>query len=98
MTAYNVTRTNTLSPDVAARKAARKKVIERAHKLEQESYLGMMKKKRLRYALFFATITAANDQLSPDSTGNTPLSSCTGSQRKTSESARRSSAHQESQL
>jgi hypothetical protein len=50
MTAYNFTRTNTLSPDVAARKAARKKVIERAHKLEQESYRAMMKKKRLLQA------------------------------------------------
>jgi hypothetical protein len=47
MTAYNFTPTHTLSPDVAARKAARKKVIERAQQLEQESYKAMMRKRRM---------------------------------------------------
>jgi hypothetical protein len=45
MTAYNVTRTSTLSPDVAARKAARKKVIERAQQVERKSYKAFMQKK-----------------------------------------------------
>jgi hypothetical protein len=40
MTAYNVTRANTLSPAVTARKAARKKVIERAQRIERKSYGG----------------------------------------------------------
>ena len=38
-------RTNTF-PDVAARKAARKKVIEQARELERESYKAMMQKRR----------------------------------------------------
>ena len=46
MTAYNVTRTIPRSPDVAARKAARKKVIERAQRIERESYKALMRKKR----------------------------------------------------
>lgn len=46
MTAYNFTPIHTLSPDVAARKAARKKVIERAQQLERESYKAFMRKKR----------------------------------------------------
>ena len=46
MTAYNFTPTHTLSPDVAERKAARKKVIERARRLEQESYKAFMRRKR----------------------------------------------------
>ena len=50
MTAYNFTRTNTHSPDVAARKAARKKVIERAQQVERESYKAHMRKKRLLQA------------------------------------------------
>ena len=37
MTAYTFPRTQTFSPDVAARKAARKKVVERAQQLERES-------------------------------------------------------------
>jgi hypothetical protein len=45
MTAYNFTHTQTISPDVAARKAARKKVIERAQQLERESYKAFMRKK-----------------------------------------------------
>jgi hypothetical protein len=46
MTAYSFPRTHTLSPDVAARKAARKKVIERARELERESYKAFMRRKR----------------------------------------------------
>jgi hypothetical protein len=46
MTAYTVPRTYTLSSDVAARRAARKKVIERAQRVERESYKAMMRKKR----------------------------------------------------
>ena len=46
MTAYNFTPIHTLSPDVAARKAARRKVIERAQQLERESYKAFMRKKR----------------------------------------------------
>jgi len=46
MTAYTVPRTHTLSPDVAARRAARRKVIERAHQLERESYKAMMQRRR----------------------------------------------------
>lgn len=47
MTAYTFSHTQTLSPDVAERRAARKKVIERAHRLEQESYKAMMRKRRM---------------------------------------------------
>lgn len=48
MTAYTFPRTTpiTISPDVAARKAARKKVIELARQLELDSYKGMMQRKR----------------------------------------------------
>jgi hypothetical protein len=46
MTAYNFTRTLTISPDVAKRKAARKKVIERARELERKSYKAFMRRKR----------------------------------------------------
>jgi hypothetical protein len=46
MTAYTLTRAQTLSPDVAERRAARKKVIERAQRLERESYKALMRKKR----------------------------------------------------
>ncbi len=46
MTAYTVPRVHTLSPDIAAKKAARRKVIEQAHQLERESYKAMMQKKR----------------------------------------------------
>jgi hypothetical protein len=46
MNAYNFTPIHTLSPDVAARKAARRKVIERARELERESYKAFMRKKR----------------------------------------------------
>lgn len=45
-TAYTFLRTQTLSPDVAARKAARKKVIERAQRIERESYKALMRRKR----------------------------------------------------
>ena len=47
MTAYTFPRTHTLSPDVAARRAARKKVIEKARQLERESYKAMMRKRRM---------------------------------------------------
>jgi len=46
MTAYTFLRTQTLSPDVAERRAARKKVIEKARQLERESYKALMRKKR----------------------------------------------------
>ena len=50
MTAYSFPHTQTLSPDVAERRAARKKVIERAHRLERESYKALMRKKRQLHA------------------------------------------------
>ena len=46
MTAYTFSHTHTLSPEVAARKEARKKVIEAARKLERESYKALMRRKR----------------------------------------------------
>ena len=46
MTAYTFPHTHTLSPDVAERRAARKKVIERARELERESYKALMRKRR----------------------------------------------------
>jgi hypothetical protein len=46
MTAYTVPRAYTISPDVAQRKAARRKVIEQARKLERDSYKAMMRRKR----------------------------------------------------
>lgn len=46
MTAYTVPHAHTLSPDVAAKKAARRKVIEQARKLEHDSYKAMMQRKR----------------------------------------------------
>jgi hypothetical protein len=46
MTAYSFPRTQTLSPDVSERRAARKKVIERAQRLERESYKALMRKRR----------------------------------------------------
>jgi hypothetical protein len=46
MTAYTIPRAHTLSLDVAERRAARRKVIERAQQLERESYKALMKKKR----------------------------------------------------
>ena len=57
MTAYNFTPIHTISPDVAERKAARKKVIARAHRLERESYKALMQRKRqLQTATTLATI------------------------------------------
>ncbi len=50
MTAYSFPHTHTLSPDVAARRAARRKVIERAHRVERESYKALMRKKRQLHA------------------------------------------------
>jgi hypothetical protein len=46
MTAYTFPRAQTLSPDVAERRAARKKVIERAQRIERESYKALMRRKR----------------------------------------------------
>lgn len=46
MTAYNFSHATGISLDVAERRAARKKVIERARKLERDSYLAMMRRKR----------------------------------------------------
>ena len=46
MTAYQFTRTPSLADKVAARKAARRKVIEAAHRLERDSYKAMMRRKR----------------------------------------------------
>ena len=58
MTAYTVPHAHILSPDVAERRAARKKVIERAHRLEKESYKALMRKKRMLQAgSNLATIT-----------------------------------------
>ena len=57
MTAYNFTPKHTLSPDVAARKAARRKVSERAQRLERESFKALMRKKRqLKANIDLATI------------------------------------------
>jgi hypothetical protein len=57
MTAYNFTPIHTLSPDVAERKAARKKVIERAQRVERESYKALMRKKhQVQAATGLATI------------------------------------------
>jgi len=50
MTAYTFPRTHTLSPDVAEKRAARKKVIEKARQLERESYKALMRKKRQLHA------------------------------------------------
>ncbi len=58
MTAYSFPHTHTLSPDVAERRAARKKVIERARELERESYKALMRRKRqLQAGSNLATIT-----------------------------------------
>jgi len=46
MTAYSFPHPHTLSPDVAARRAARRKVIEKAHRIERESYKALMQRKR----------------------------------------------------
>ncbi len=50
MTAYNFPHAITISQDVAAKKAARRKIIERARQLERESYKAFMRKKRLLQA------------------------------------------------
>ena len=47
MTAYSFPHTHTLSLDVAARRAARREVIERAHRVERESYKALMRKRRM---------------------------------------------------
>ncbi len=47
MTVYAVPHAQTISPDVAARRAARRKVIERAHRIEHDSYKAMMHRKRI---------------------------------------------------
>jgi hypothetical protein len=58
MTAYTIPRPQTISQDVAARKAARRKIIEKAHKLERDSYKAMMQKRRqLQASSRLATIT-----------------------------------------
>jgi hypothetical protein len=46
MTAYTIPHAPTLSPDLAARKAARRKIIEKARQLERESYKAMMQRRR----------------------------------------------------
>jgi hypothetical protein len=46
MTAYTFPRTQNMSSDVAARDAARRKIIERARKLERDSYKAMMRRRR----------------------------------------------------
>ena len=46
MTAYAIPGAQTISSEVAARKAARRKVIEQARKLERDSYKAMMQKRR----------------------------------------------------
>ena len=50
MTAYSFPHTHTLSPDVAARRAERRKVIERAQRVERESYKALMRKRRMLQA------------------------------------------------
>jgi len=47
MSDYMYLRTTSLSYDVQQRKAARKKVIEAARKLERDSYHALMQKRRL---------------------------------------------------
>jgi hypothetical protein len=48
MTQYNLQPLITLpSIEVQQRKAARRKVIEKARKLERDSYIAMMRRKRL---------------------------------------------------
>jgi len=57
MTAYSFPHTQTLSPDGAARRAARRTVIERAHLVERESYKALMRRKRqLQASTDLATI------------------------------------------
>jgi hypothetical protein len=46
MTAYNLVPANTLTKSVKERKEKRRKVIEAARKLERESYLAFLRKKR----------------------------------------------------
>ena len=46
MIAYTIPRAQTISLDVAARKTARRKIIEKARKLERDSYKAMMQKRR----------------------------------------------------
>ena len=50
MTAYKCTTSHTLTPDFVARKAARKKVIEAARRLERDSYKAMMRRNRRLHA------------------------------------------------
>ena len=58
MTAYTLPREQTIFSDVAARKAAQHKIIERAHKLERDSYKAMMQKRRqLQASSRLATMT-----------------------------------------
>ncbi len=47
MTASSFPHTHTLFPEVAARRAARRKVIARAQRLERESYKALMRKRRM---------------------------------------------------
>jgi hypothetical protein len=57
MTAYQFIRPPSLSAEVAQRRAARKKVIEAARRLEHDSYKAMMqRKRRLRARNELATI------------------------------------------
>lgn len=57
MTAYTISREQTISSEVAARKAARRKVIEKARQLERDSYKAMMRKRRqLQASTDLATI------------------------------------------
>ena len=46
MTAYHVPRTPSLAAEVAERRAARRKVIETARRLERDNYKAMMRRKR----------------------------------------------------
>jgi hypothetical protein len=58
MTAYTIPHPQTLCSDVAARKAARRKVIERAQRLERDSYKAMMQRRRqLQASSRLATMT-----------------------------------------
>jgi hypothetical protein len=50
--------TPSLSYDVQQRKAARKKVIEAARKLERDSYKAMMQKNRRLHRTYLQTVTS----------------------------------------
>ena len=64
MTAYNVPRSITISPDVAARKAARKKVIEEAEHTRKANYQRFLR----RMAFLQKTLREKNRRLQASNT------------------------------